>query len=110
MTPEHKVKADIVRFLTRRGFWVLNLATGVTKTAAGQFVSFGEKGLPDLIAISTDGRLFFCEVKSLCGRLSPEQSAWIRRMRERGVLIVVARSVEDVADALKAAGYLQELF
>ncbi|GMO63333.1 MAG: hypothetical protein Ta2A_10360 [Treponemataceae bacterium] len=110
VTLEHEVKASIVRYLKKQGFYVLNLATGCVKTERGAYIHFGEKGAADLIGCMPDGRFVAIEVKAPKGRLSPEQKQWLARIEARHGLVVVARCVEDVIVALKAAGYLQELF
>lgn len=57
------------------------------------------RGFPDLAGIvpGTAGQLFAIEVKKpKQGRLSEEQEVWISRLSERGVLTIVARSLDDV--------------
>ena len=40
----------------------------------------GMKGLPDYIAVR-DGKLIFAEIKGDRGRLTPDQTEWIERLR-----------------------------
>lgn len=60
-------------------------------------------GFPDIAGIipNSDGRLFVIEVKRPSGRLSPEQEKWRDSLSRRGVLYILARSVEDVKAALQ---------
>jgi hypothetical protein len=111
MTPEHEIKDAIRAFLENNGFFVINLATGRLRTADGKrWVSVGKKGAADLIGCLPDGRFIAGEVKAPNGRLSPEQQAFLEKIAGLGGLAIFAKSVEDVADALKRGGYLLELF
>jgi len=48
------------------------------------------------------GRMFVVEVKSTYGKLDPKQKQWIYELQTRGVICIVARSVDDVIDRLQA--------
>ena len=69
-----------------------------------QVVRSVEKGTPDLLALLSNGRFLWIEVKTGQGRLTPEQ----RNFRDRIVDLagephhVVARSVEDAVAAVEA--------
>lgn len=53
-------------------------------------------GSPDLIGcLIPSGRMVAIEVKTPIGRVSPEQRAWHNAWGSRGVLVIVARSVQD---------------
>lgn len=56
-------------------------------------------GFPDITAIVA-GRFIGIEVKSHSGRLRPAQAEMHKRIREAGGLIIIARSIEDVAKVL----------
>lgn len=62
-----------------------------------KFVSPGNNGVPDRIVITPGGGLFFIELKTERGRLSAEQKAQIRRLREHGQTVFVLYGAEDVA-------------
>jgi len=46
--------------------------------------------------------MFVVEVKSTYGKLDPKQKQWIYELQTRGVICIVARSVDDVIDRLQA--------
>jgi hypothetical protein len=62
-------------------------------------------GLPDICAVYR-GRMVAIELKAPKGIVSPYQEEFIKRINEAGGLAFVARSLDDVIDALG----LQERF
>lgn len=61
-------------------------------------------GFSDLIIILPGGRVGFVEVKTLTGRVSPEQINFIDHMRSIGCAAGIARSPEDAIDIIKIIG------
>ena len=57
-------------------------------------------GWPD-IEIVHGGRVYFLEVKSHKGRLSPRQKGVIANLERAGAPVVVVRSIDDAVAALK---------
>ena len=57
-------------------------------------------GIPDLICCFR-GRMVGIEIKTETGRVSEYQQAFIDRINEAGGLAFVARSVDDVIEALE---------
>ena len=53
------------------------------------------KGFSDLFGVAPEGKIFFIEVKTPTGRISPEQTTFLNRMREIGARAGIARSVSD---------------
>jgi len=70
-----------------------------------RYQRFGTVGMADYGGIGPDGRAVQIEIKSSRGRVSKAQTAWLRACADRGAVATVARSPEDVAEALRAAGY-----
>jgi len=63
------------------------------------------KGAPDIIGcMPKTGRMFQVEVKGPDGIVSADQEQVMREFRQAGALVFVARSVQDVADAIEKAG------
>lgn len=61
-----------------------------------RFVSFGEKGQGDVLALMRDGTFVSVEVKTGRDKLRPEQVAWMDDVNARGGVAFVANSVDDV--------------
>lgn len=60
-------------------------------------------GVPDLILIHA-GRAHGIELKSETGRVTPDQRATHEALRDAGVTVAVARTLQEVGDLLQAWG------
>ena len=71
---------------------------GIFKQDTKKYIplAFGEKGIPDLIACAPGGRFWGIEVKRKGGRVSPDQTDFIARVRKNGGIAFVAYSIDDV--------------
>jgi hypothetical protein len=80
----------------------MNSGAGKVLRAGGvsQFMRWGFVGCPDVLGQLRDGRVLACEVKRPSGSPTDEQRAFLRCVRENGGLAVVARSVDDLLEAL----------
>ena len=108
MTPEGRIKAGCLRYLERRGFFAWNNPTGAVRIAPDRWIRFGLKGAADLIGVLPDGRFLAVEVKAPHGRLSPEQSAFLEKVRGLGGVAVVVRSFRELDAALRREGYADD--
>ena len=63
-----------------------------------KFVSPGNRGVPDRIVITPDGRVFFVELKSQAGRLSELQKFQKSELEKRNVTVRVLNSVAAVQE------------
>ena len=106
MTPEGRVKTAILRYLEKLGFYAWNNPTGVVRITPDRWVSFGKKGSADILGCLPDGRFLAVECKSPTGRLTPEQSAFLERIRGLGGVAIVARSDRELDAALRGEGYI----
>lgn len=61
-----------------------------------RFVRFGWPGCPDILGMLRDGRFLGVEVKAKAGRLRPEQSVFLDRIRCAGGVAFVAHDLRDV--------------
>ena len=61
-----------------------------------RFVRFGWPGCPDILGMLRGGRFLGVEVKSKTGRLRPEQSVFLERIRIDGGVAFVAHDLRDV--------------
>ncbi len=111
---EHQTQAAILRYLaiSPRVAWARRMNTGAIKIPAAngrdRFVRFGFPGCSDILGQMRDGRLLCVEVKSPTGRATDEQRAFLALVAANGGVSVLARSVDDVVDAIDKAynGYV----
>lgn len=75
--------------------WVRRQNSGGAKIG-NRFIRFGWPGCPDIIGQLRDGRFIGCEVKSKTGKLRPEQTVFLERIRSAGGVAFVARNCRDV--------------
>jgi hypothetical protein len=64
---------------------------------------FSEPGVADIIGIY-QGKPLAIEIKTSRGKLSEIQADWLGRFAQAGGIVIIARSPEDVAEALKLPG------
>jgi hypothetical protein len=69
---------------------------------------FGKVGSSDIIGLLPDGKFLAVEVKTPHGRLSPEQSAFLEKVRGLGGVAIVARSFRELDAALRREGYADD--
>ena len=76
-------------------------AVAATHNGKTRFVRFGRKGMSDIIGlIPPAGRLVAVEIKAHGGKTTLEQEAFLHAVRKAGGIAVVARSCDDVVQAL----------
>ena len=75
--------------------WCERMNSGAARMGS-RFVRFGFKGCPDVLGQLKDGRLLGVEVKAKTGRLRPEQTIFLERIRGAGGVAFVARDLRDV--------------
>ena len=79
--------------------WCERMNSGAAKVG-NRFIRFGFKGCPDVLGQLHDGRLLGVEVKRPTGKLRPEQSVFLERIRAAGGVAFVARDLRDVVREL----------
>jgi hypothetical protein len=75
--------------------WCERINSGAAKVG-NRSIRFGFKGCPDVLGQLRDGRLLGVEVKSPTGKLRPEQSVFLERIRGAGGVAFMARDLRDV--------------
>lgn len=75
--------------------WCERMNSGAARIG-GRFVRFGFTGCPDVLGQLRDGRLLGVEVKAAKGKLRPEQSVFLERIRGSGGVAFMARDCRDV--------------
>lgn len=71
---------------------------GIYKKSTDRYIplSYGEKGISDIIGCLPDGRFLAIEVKKPGGKPSPEQVAFLERVNVNGGLGILAYGLEEV--------------
>ena len=82
--------------------WCERMNSGAAKVG-NRFIRFGWPGCPDVLGQLNDGRLLGVEVKAKAGRLRPEQTVFLERIRCAGGAAFVARDLRDVLRELTAS-------
>lgn len=98
MVSEAAIEREIVVFLRGKGFFVAKIPNDALYKCN---VSNVVKGMPDLIAISPKGVLYFLEVKRPGGKVRPAQKAVHRTLREYGQRVKIVRGLSDLSDLLE---------
>ena len=75
--------------------WCERMNSGAARVG-GRFIRFGFAGCPDVLGQLRDGRLLGVEVKGPTGKLRPEQSVFLERIRGAGGAAFVARDCRDL--------------
>ena len=92
-------ESDLVRAtldaLAKLGFWAWRTNSGVAVGASGARVKLAPPGTPDILGVTSDGRLFGLEAKTPTGRVSKTQIAWAARAERHNVHVAVFRSVGE---------------
>lgn len=83
--------------------WRVNTGAGklMRKSGSSQFIRFGFPGCPDIHGYTKTGQAIYCEVKRPSGEVSKEQNEFLDRARQAGCIAFIARSIDDVMEALK---------
>lgn len=66
-----------------------------------KFVSPGNVGVPDRIAVFPGGDVAFIELKTETGRTRPSQDMQIERLRSLGACVVVLHGMDEVLEFLE---------
>lgn len=103
--PELIIQNQIMMFLRVKGiFSWQNKSQGTYDPKLKRFRSPGPffmRGTSDILGVLENGRILAIEVKTMKGKLTPEQKLFLSEIKLRGGLALVARSVGDVELALK---------
>jgi hypothetical protein len=86
---ESRIEALLVRKIKQAGGWALKL------------VSPGNAGVPDRLVLLPGGRIFFVELKTETGRLSPLQEFVHGRLRRLGMDVRVLYGRDEVLAFVK---------
>lgn len=109
--PEQAIQDAVLRFLhlDARVAWAHRFNTGAMRVPQSdgngrvrghRFVRFAFPGCSDILGQLVTGHLLACEVKRPSTKPTADQAAFLATVRDNGGLAAVARSVEDIAQAL----------
>ncbi|MCH8517485.1 MAG: VRR-NUC domain-containing protein [Cyclobacteriaceae bacterium] len=93
-----EIQRLITEYLTARGAIVIRHNSGYVR----KNVKLAPPGTPDLQAVLPGGRVLWIEVKGDGDTLRDSQKKMHSRLREMGHTVIVAHSVDDVADYLSS--------
>ena len=102
-TPEGSVKGLILGWLAAEHIYAIRMNTGTLRGASGQPVSFGVKGMADILAFPhAFGRPHPVWIETKAGKHSqtPEQKSFENQVRGEGHFYILARSLEDVSETI----------
>ena len=105
MTPEGIVKNNILSWLKSKQIFAwpvdsVGIFDPTRKVFRKRHSQYHLKGVSDILGIYK-GKPLAIEVKSLKGRVSPEQKAFLEMFNNLGGIGFVARSIEDCEENLK---------
>ena len=95
--PESAALVEVLKALRAHPavVWCERMNSGAARVG-NRFIRFGFAGCPDVLGQLTDGRFLGVEVKSPTGKLRPEQSLFLERVRGVGGVAFMARDLRDV--------------
>ena len=82
--------------------WCERMNSGAARIG-NRFERFGWPGCPDVLGQLKDGRFIGVEVKASKGKLRPEQTIFLERIRRAGGVAFMARNCRDVMHELLEA-------
>jgi hypothetical protein len=90
--PEAAALVEVLKALRAHPLvaWAERMNSGAARIG-GRFVRFGWTGCPDVLGQLIDGRLLGVEVKAEKGKLRPEQTIFLARIRAAGGVAFMAR-------------------
>ena len=102
--PEAVVLRNILKYLSldKRVRWVHRMNSGAIPVEGKRFVRFGFAGCPDVMLQLVSGKVGWIEVKSLRGRPTAAQDAFLRLSASEHTFGGIARGLDDVKAILEA--------
>ena len=99
---EQHIQKQILDYLRYRGIPCYKHQNAGIRKPDGSYIPTHTRGVSDIIGcMPKTGRFLAIEVKRPGGKATPEQQHFIDTINQAGGLAFVARSVEEVQDALQ---------
>lgn len=101
---EHSIQGSIIQYLKLSGFKVWRVNSGRTfqeYKGSTRVIAYGEKGMPDVMAIKRGYPLVCIECKSKTGKATDIQNEWLEDAKQHGAIALVANDIDQVIEALK---------
>lgn len=102
MTPEGRVKAEVLDYLKKTGRFYMRMQSGKVKVMGG-WMYLCPAGTADVLTFDSSGRCVWIELKQLKGEQREKQVEFQQKVVGIGHTYIVARSVEDVINGFKEA-------
>lgn len=102
--PEAVVLGSCLSLLCILGIYAWRNNTGALLDKHGRVVKFGLKGSSDIIGICPDGRFLAIECKRQGGRIRPEQTVFIEKIKKNGGVAAVVHDTDELMEVLKKEG------
>lgn len=103
---EKQLQDSIIEYLRLNKLFVLRVNSGkVQNMLTGSWIQLAEKGTSDIICENKYHRLSFIEIKTSVGRLSDEQTSFLREQHMAKRPWCVAMSIADVTRWLADGDY-----
>ena len=100
---EHNIQNQIRLWCSEHDILCFRCNVGKVKTIYGTWFDTGlPEGFSDLI-ILYNATIYFCECKTLIGKQREDQIKFMNVVRQHGYNYFVARSIEDVKEAINYA-------
>ena len=99
MTPEQVLDKKIMLWCGEHNWLCFHINVGKIKLPNGTYFQTGVPvGWPDLIILTNDCRVMFCETKIHPRKPTPQQLNFINNLNMRGIKAFVAYSLEEFID------------
>lgn len=95
---EAQIQKEILDYLSAVRILHWRIPVDSVRTGSGARRKSNLRGFPDILGIlpQTNGNVFFVEVKGPKGKLSEDQLAFHKKLRNEDCLVITAKSLEDV--------------
>ena len=98
---EVDIQRSILYYLKTIGAYAGKTKTlGVKRGRSFCFDPYTFRGFPDITGFYRD-KFFFCEAKAEKGKQTPQQKTFQEHCDRAGIIYILARSVDDVEEALQ---------